>query len=356
MEHRMVEGFTAAGFEPLADAFERSFTEFGETGAAFSAYHKGACVVDLWGGLADPDTGRRWQADTLQLIFSGTKGLATACALLLIERGVLDLEASAARYWPEFAAAGKRDVTVGDILSHQSRLPGVRQPVTVDDLLDHATMAKLLAEQPPETDPRAGFIYHALTWGWLVDELVRRVDGRTVSAFFADEFARPLELDVWIGLPDDQHGRASTMLAAPGFLLDAQPASHDPLVILTHNPLVVPGAPALWNSPEFRRAGMAAVGAFATARSMARFYACLAAGGSLGGVRVLKESTVELGRRERRRASPPCGPARWLTAPGSSSPPRQRSSDRRPTRSATRARAVPGTEPGRARRSPSRTS
>lgn len=301
----MVEGFTAAGFEPVADAFERSFTEFGETGAAFSAYHKGDLVVDLWGGVADPDTGRRWQADTLQLIFSGTKGLATACVLLLIERGVLDLDASAARYWPEFAAAGKGAVTVGDILSHQSRLPGVRQPVTDDDLLDHDIMAKLLAEQPPETDPRAGFIYHALTWGWLVDELVRRVDGRTVGAFFADEFARPLELDVWIGLPDDQHDRASTMLAAPGFLLDAQPASNDPLAVLTHNPIVVPDSPQLWNSPKFRRAGLAAVGAFATARSMARFYACLAAGGSLDGVRVLQASTVELGRRERRRGISP---------------------------------------------------
>ncbi|MEU4477628.1 serine hydrolase domain-containing protein [Micromonospora sp. NPDC023966] len=297
----MIEGFTAPGFEPVAEAFERNFTDLGEVGAAFSAYHQGERVVDLWGGQADPETGRRWRADTVQLVFSGTKGLAAACALLLVERGVLDLDAPAARYWPEFAAAGKAGITVGDILSHQARLPGVRERIGLDDLLDHETMAKLLADQAPETDPRAAFIYHALTWGWLVDELVRRVDGRSVGEFFTDEFARPLELDTWIGLPDEHHDRASTMLAAPGFLLTAEPPSTDPLVVLTHNPLVVPGTPAFWNSPEFRQAGLAAVGAFTTARSMARFYASLAAGGSLDGVRVLEAATVELGRRERRR-------------------------------------------------------
>jgi CubicO group peptidase (beta-lactamase class C family) len=301
----VIDGYAAPGFERVAEAFERNFSDLDEVGAAFSAYHRGARVVDLWGGQADPTTGRRWRSDTVQLVFSGTKGLAAACVLLLEERGLLDLDAPAARYWPEFAAAGKGAVTVGDILSHQARLPGLRQRVGLDDLLDQAAMAKLLAAQAPEADPRASFIYHALTWGWLVDELVRRVDGRSVGEFFAAEFARPLELDIWIGLPDDQHDRASTMLAAPGFLLDAEPATADPLVVLTHNPLVVPGTPAFWNSPRFRRAGLAAVGGFATARSMARFYAVLAAGGSLDGVRVLDAATVERGRRERRRGLSP---------------------------------------------------
>jgi CubicO group peptidase (beta-lactamase class C family) len=301
----MIEGFTAPGFEPVADAFARNFTELGEVGAAFSAYHRGELVVDLWGGHADPATGRAWRADTQQLIFSGTKGLAAACALLLVERGLLDLDAPAARYWPEFGAFGKEAITVGDILSHQARLPGIRERVSLPDLLDHETIAKLLAAQEPEDDRRAAFVYHALTWGWLVDELVRRVDGRCVGGLFAEEFAIPLDLDAWIGLPDDQHERASTMLAAPNFLLDEEPASADPLVMLTHNPLVVQGTPAFWNSPQFRRAGLAAVGGFATARSMARFYACLAAGGALDGVRVLAPATVELGRRERRRGVSP---------------------------------------------------
>jgi CubicO group peptidase (beta-lactamase class C family) len=301
----MTQGFTATGFEAVAEAFHRNFTELGEVGAAFAAYRNGKLAVDLWGGVADPATGRPWQADTLQLIFSGTKGLTAACVLLLVERGLLDLGAPAARYWPEFGAAGKEMITVADIMSHQSRLPGVRERFTTDDMLDQKTMAGLLAAQAPETDPRAEFIYHALTYGWLAAELVQRVDGRDIGEFFADEFARTLGLDVWIGLPDEQHHRASVMLAGPGVLIDPVPDSTDPLRVLTHNPLLVVGAPAIWNSAEFRRAGLAAVGAYATTRSMARFYACLAAGGELDGVRVLATSTVELGRRERRRGVSP---------------------------------------------------
>jgi len=297
----MMQGFAAAGFEAVAEAFDRNFTEDGDVGAAFAAYHNGELVVDLWGGVADPAIGRPWQADTLQLIFSGTKGLAAACVLLLVERGLLDLDAPAARYWPEFGAAGKEAITVAEIMSHQSRLPGVRERFTADDMLDQKTMAGLLAAQAPEADPRAEFIYHALTYGWLVAELVQRVDGRDVGTFFADEFARPLGLDVWIGLPEEQHHRASVMLAGPGLLTAPVPDSTDPLRVLTHNPLVVVDAPAIWNGAEFRRAGLAAVGAFATARSVARFYACLAAGGELDGVRVLAPSTVELGRHELRR-------------------------------------------------------
>ncbi|MFB9183504.1 serine hydrolase domain-containing protein [Dactylosporangium sucinum] len=290
-------------FSLVTEAFDRNFTEHGEVGAAFAAYHHGRLVVDLWGGVADPPTGRPWQADTLQLIFSGAKGLSAACVLLLAERGRLDLDAPAARYWPEFAAAGKGAITVAEILSHQARLPGVREPVP--DLLDHRAVAARLAAQAPDPDPRSAFVYHALTWGWLVEELVRRVDGRTVGALFADEFAAPLGLEVYLGLPDEHHHRASTMLAGPGLLLDPVPADPDPLRVLTHNPLVVTDSPAVWNSPAFRRAGLAAVGAFATARSMARFYACLAAGGELDGVRVLQPSTVDLGRRLRRRGTSP---------------------------------------------------
>jgi CubicO group peptidase (beta-lactamase class C family) len=309
----MIDGYVEAGYENVADAFaciftehcEVGFTEHCEVGAAFAVYHHGRPVVDLWGGLADPATGRLWQADTLQLVFSGTKGLTAACVLMLVERGLLDLNAPAARYWPEFAAAGKHTITVADIMSHQSRLPGVPATATSDDLLDQKTMAALLAVQAPEADPRAAFTYHALTFGWLAGELIHRVDGRDVSAFFAGEFARPLDLDIWIGLPDEYHHRASTMLAGSGLLLDRTPDSTDPLRALTYNPLVVDGAPELWNSPSFRRAGLAAVGAFATARSMARLYACLAGGGELDGVRVLAATTVELGRRQLRHGIEP---------------------------------------------------
>ena len=299
-----VHGFTAPGFDAVAEVFARNFERYGEVGAAFAACRDGEPVVDLWGGDADPASGRPWRDDTLQLVFSGAKGLTSACVLLLVERKLLDLDTPAAHYWPEFAAAGKERITVAEILSHQARLPGLQEPFGTAELLDATHMAELLAAQAPSDDPRAGFIYHALTWGWLTGELVRRVDGRTVGAFFAEEFARPLGLDIWLGLPDEQHHRAATTLAGPGVL---QPQGHaeDPLLALTRNPLLAPDAPALWNSAAFRRAQLPAVGAYVTARSMARFYACLARGGELDGVRVLEESTVALARRELRRGAAP---------------------------------------------------
>ncbi|MGD1224047.1 serine hydrolase domain-containing protein [Streptomyces krungchingensis] len=295
-----VQGFTAPGFEAVAEVFARNFERYDEVGAAFAAYRHGEPVVDLWGGTADPSSGRPWHKDTLQLVFSGAKGLTAACVLLLTERGLLDLDAPAARYWPEFAAAGKGRITVGEILSHQARLPGVQASFSTEELLDHQHMAKLLATQAPTQDPRAGFIYHALTWGWLTGELVRRVDGRTVGALFAEEFARPLGLDVWLGLPDEEHHRAATTLAGPD-VLQPHAEDDDPLLALIRNPLLTPDAPALWNSAAFRRAEFPAVGAHVTARSMARFYSCLAQGGELDGVRVLQPATVELARRELRR-------------------------------------------------------
>jgi CubicO group peptidase (beta-lactamase class C family) len=301
-----LQGRTAPGFEKVADAFAANFEQYGEVGAAFAAYRDGEPVVDLWAGIADPGTGRPWRADTLQLVFSGAKGLTTACVLLLVERGRLELDAPAARYWPEFASAGKARITVAEILSHQARLPGVQQPVDTTELLDPQHMAKLLAAQAPTSDPRAGFLYHALTWGWLIGEVVRRVDGRTVGALFADEFAGPLGLDIWLGLPDAEHHRVARTVAGPGVLRPQdEKEGDDPLQILTRNPLLTPDAPALWNSAPFRGAQLPAVGAHVTAHSMARFYTCLARGGELDGVRVLDEETVRLGRRELRRGVSP---------------------------------------------------
>lgn len=296
-----MDGFVAPGFEGVAAAFERNFAQRGEVGAAFAAYHAGRPVVDLWGGAADRETGRGWQPDTLQLVFSGTKGFAAACVLLLVERGRLDLDAPVARYWPEFAQAGKAGITVTEVLSHQCRLPGVLLPFTTADLLDHDVMAGMLAAQAPSDDPRADFTYHALTYGWLVDELVRRVDGRTVGEMFDEEFAGPLGLELWIGLPDELHHRTSTTGAGPDLLATNEPA--DEYGRLVRNPLVAPGAPEIWNSPAFRRAGLASVGAHGTARSIARFYACLAGDGTLDGVRLLAPETVRLGRRVRRRGT-----------------------------------------------------
>lgn len=246
-----VQGRTAPGFEKVAEVFAANFARYGEVGAAFAAYRDGEPLVDLWAGVTDPGTGQPWQADTLQLVFSGAKGLTSACVLLLVERGLLELDAPAARYWPEFAAAGKERITVAEILSHQARLPGVQQPVDTEELLNPEHMATLLAAQAPTTDPRAAFVYHALTWGWLTGELVRRVDGRTVGALFADEFAGPLGLDIWLGLPDTEHHRVATTIAGPGVLRpkdEDEDEERDALQVLTRNPLLTADAPALWNS------------------------------------------------------------------------------------------------------------
>ncbi|HEY1178317.1 MAG TPA: serine hydrolase domain-containing protein [Phytomonospora sp.] len=300
-----IHGTTAPGFEPVADAFAANFTEHAETGASFAAYRDGELVADLWGGVADRDTGRPWTADTLQLVFSGAKGPTAACFLLLAERGRIDLDAPVARYWPEFAAEGKGAISVRDVLTHQARLPGAAAPHTYAAWLDRPTMAALLAAQAPADDPRAGFMYHAVSFGWLTGEILARVDGRGLGAFFADEFAGPLGLDAWFGVPDEHHARASVMVAAPGVLADPAAGETDPLKILTSNILVGSEGPGIWNDPAFRRAEQAAVGLHATARALARFYACLARGGEIDGVRVLKESTVEEGRRLIRRGIEP---------------------------------------------------
>ncbi|TCC24553.1 serine hydrolase domain-containing protein [Kribbella speibonae] len=285
--------WTAAGYEDVGEAFERNFTERGELGAAFAAYHRGELVVDLWGGTADPDTGRAWDRDTVHLMFSGTKGLTSACVLLLVQRGQVRLDDPVSRYWPEFGAEGKERTTIAEVLSHQARLAWVEAGYA--DLLDHDAMAAQLAAQAPASDPRTGFMYHAVTWGWLLDELVRRVDGRTVGQFFADEFAAPLGLEVWIGVPEDLHWRVATMVAPDGVLVDG------PWTELNRpNPLWIPGSEKIWNSAEYRTAGLAAVGGYATARGMARFYASL-----LDADGVLAPETVALGRREIRRGTEP---------------------------------------------------
>ena len=206
-----VHGFVAAGFDVVAEEFERNFAERGELGAAFAAVRDGEPVVDLWGGVADRAAGRAWREDTLQVIFSGTKGLVAVCVLIAIERGLLELEAPVARYWPEF---GKEDIRVRDVVSHTARLPGIDEPVGIDQFADAALMTRLLERQAPSEDPRASLCYHAFTYGWLCGELIRRVDGRPIGRFFAEEVAAPLELELWIGLPDEYETRVSTIEVA----------------------------------------------------------------------------------------------------------------------------------------------
>ncbi len=297
-----VGGRVAPGFERVADAFERNFAERGEVGAAFAATLDGQPVVDLWGGVADSASGRAWAQDTLQLIFSGTKGLTALCVAMLVDRGALELDAPVRAYWPEFAAAGKEATTVAEVVSHRARLPGVRTPITDEELLDPRRMAELLAAQAPETDPRAVFVYHALTYGWLCGELVRRVDGRSLGRFFAEEVAAPLGLELWIGLPAEHEGRVSVLQYAqdwgksPAGRPDAFPGDELWASIWQNPPHLLDGTRLGWNLPAWHATEMPGANGVGAARSIARLYGALACGGALDGVRLLSEETLELAR------------------------------------------------------------
>ena len=294
------DGFAAPGFEPVVEAFARNFAEHGELGAAFAAYRDGELVVDLWGGVADRAQGRTWERDTLQLVFSGTKGLVAICLLLLIDRGQLDLDERVAAYWPEFAAAGKEAVTVRQVVSHRARLPGLLEAVTLEQLVDDRLMAAKLAAQPQLGDPRAARTYHALTYGWLCGELVRRIDGRSVGRFFAEELAGPLELELWIGLPAELESRVSRLEQAETWgtcpVFDAAAVAGDELMrAVWANPVMWQPHAFAWNERAIHAAEIPGAGAIGTARSIAKLY------GSLEGLishGVLALARTQIERRE----------------------------------------------------------
>jgi CubicO group peptidase (beta-lactamase class C family) len=307
-----IGGVAAPGFEGVAEEFERNFSERGELGAAFAAYVDGELVIDLWGGRVDRgDDAAPWRQDTLQMIFSGTKALVAVCLLMLVERGKLALEDPVCEHWPEFGANGKERITVAELVSHRARLPGFRTPLQELDLTDHARLAGILAAQAQETDPRAALVYHAITFGTLGGELVRRVDGRSVGRFFAEEVAAPLGLEVWIGLPEALEPRVATLVREEEWakrpLFDEDALAHDELLrtVWANPPLLPPGRRMPWNERPFHAAEIPAGNGIGTARSIARLYGCLARGGELDGVRLMRPETVALGPRELSRGRDP---------------------------------------------------
>jgi len=283
-------GYVAAGFESVAEQFERNFAERAELGAAFAAIRGDEVLVDLWGGLADRASGRPWSEDTLQLIFSGAKGIVAVCMLLLHERDQLDFDVPVARYWPEF---DKPDIMVRDIVGHTARLPGIERPLTIEEFVDHRCISAQLEAQPRSEDPRTLLCYHPFNYGWLCDALVRRIDGRSIGQFVSDEVAGPLGLELWIGLPEEVEHRVSALELA-----DSWPcAPNNRPDVLDRDRLVrsIWGNPATfsresfpWNSGTYHRAEIPGAGAIATARSVARFYGNLE--------RLLTPATIELGR------------------------------------------------------------
>jgi CubicO group peptidase (beta-lactamase class C family) len=268
-----LDGSVARGFEPVREEFRRNFDERGELGAAFAVEWNGEPVVDVWGGSADRASGTAWARDTMQIIFSGTKGLVAACMLLLLDRGRLELDVPVYEYWPEFAAAGKEGVLVRDVVAHTARLPGLETPVTWQEATDSNRMAALLAQQAQSSDPRAAATYHALTYGWLCGEIVRRVDGRSIGRFFADEIAQPLDLELWIGLPERFEPRVATVELSPTWDSSEQAEiAEDPLLRSIANPVRYQPGSFPWNERRWRAAEIPGANAIGTARSIAHFY------------------------------------------------------------------------------------
>ncbi len=192
-------GTVAAGFEPVRDAFVRNFGQRGERGAAVAVYRDGRKVVDLWAGTRDVDGTEPWAVDTAQVVRSATKGVAAAVPLLLHQRGQIDLDAPVGTYWPEFKANGKERVLVRHLLSHRAGIPALDRPLTPAEAIDGVCGPRAVAAQAPAWEPGTDHGYHAQTYSWLIGELVKRVTGRTVGRWIAEEIARPLGLDFWVG-------------------------------------------------------------------------------------------------------------------------------------------------------------
>lgn len=292
-------GTVAPGFEAVAAAFRHNFDArhaTPEVGAGFAVLRGDEVLVDLWGGHADQKKTRPWRRDTLVNTYSSTKGVAAACTTLLEARGLIEYTAPVARYWPEFAAAGKGEITVEMLLSHQAGLSGLKTPLTMTDLYDWARMADLLAKAEPLWAPGSVAGYHALTWGFLAGELVRRTDGRTLRAFLRDELSDPLSADFMIGVPDADDARVAEMIAPLGEPNQSLAEMSEILKLTLTNPYV---DATVANERAFRAAELPALNGTGTAMGLARIYAPLAHDGGYGSRRIYPAGAV--GRAARRR-------------------------------------------------------
>ncbi|MFD9219082.1 serine hydrolase domain-containing protein [Streptomyces sp. NPDC060064] len=289
-----IDGHCDERFRAVRAAFEKNFRERGELGAAVSVLIDGEPVVDLWGGWADSARSVPWVRDTLVNVWSTTKGPTALCAHLLADRGQLDLDAPVATYWPEFAAAGKEAVLVRHLLSHRAGLAGLREPHTVAELYDWELTTSRLAAAEPWWEPGTQSGYHAMTYGFLVGEVIRRITGQLPGEFLLQEVTGPLGIDFTIGLPEKEAGRAAELVYPPAassseqaaVFAQLQPAALAALV----NPIV--GATDA-NTPEWRAAEIPAANGHGTARAVAALYGIFAGRGESGSRRLLSPEAAE---------------------------------------------------------------
>src|SRR5262245_1903248 len=285
-----IAGTVSPEFALVRSEFERNFAERGELGAACAVYFQGRKVVDLWGGQRV--AGQPWERDTLALTFSVTKGMAAAAMAVAHSRGLFDLDAPVATYWPEFAQSGKQDITIRQLLGHQAGLIAVDEPLGIEELADYDVMARILARQRPAWVPGLKHGYHTLTLGWYQNEVIRRVDPqrRTIGRFFQDEIAKPLELEYYIGLPP--HISEERLATTRGFHrlallghLGEMPAAMVlaglwPVSLVARSVNILRlNNPAAIGGPEYRRLEIPAANGFGQARAVAKVYSVLAGAG-----------------------------------------------------------------------------
>jgi CubicO group peptidase (beta-lactamase class C family) len=304
-----IYGRCDARFAAVREVFAQGFASGAELGAAVCFVLDGEPVVDLWGGWLDRARTREWRADTLVNVYSTTKGMAALCAHQCAERGLLDLDAPVARYWPEFAAAGKEAIPVRWLLTHQAGLAAPRRPISLAELYAWHPFVAALAEQAPWWEPGTRHGYHALTFGHLVGELVRRVSGQSLGAFFRENVAGPLGADFHIGLAAEHDSRTSDLHGGIFPSKRQIPSISGPLgefLRELRDPTTLAGGafgnPDLGrdevNTRAWRGAELPAVNGHGTARALARIYGALAAGGELDGVRLLARASIECASAE----------------------------------------------------------
>ncbi|MFC9494791.1 serine hydrolase domain-containing protein [Streptomyces sp. NPDC056982] len=289
-----IQGHCDARFDAVRAAFEENFDEREELGAAVTVLVDGAPVVDLWGGWADAARTRAWERDTVVNVWSTTKGPTALCAHILIDRGLLDPDAPVATYWPEFAAAGKEGVLVRHLLSHRAGLAGLREPHSLEQLFDWELTTSRLAAQEPWWEPGAVSGYHALTYGFLVGEVVRRVSGLLPGAFLEREVTGPLGIDFTIGLPEKEAGRAAELMHPRAQATSEQAAIFAQLAPAALAALTNPIAGASEaNTAAWRAAEIPAANGHGTARAVAALYAIVAGKGRSGDRQILSPQGAE---------------------------------------------------------------
>ena len=286
-----INGTFETSFTPVAQAFEKNFEE-GDLGACCAVFVDGEIVVDLWGGIADPEKETLWGKDTIVNVWSTTKTMAAICTLMLFDRGLIELDSPVCKYWKDFEQNGKEKVLVSHLLSHSAGLPGFDAPITEDQLFDWEYTCKRLAGQAPRWEPGTTSGYHPMTQGWLLGELLRQVDGRTLGTFFKDEVASKIGADFHIGLPDEHFNRVASLdtesVDGPVVLTDQAP---HPFVerVEKHGRM---GA-KLANTDRWRRAEFPAANGHGNARSVALVHSLIAQNGSSDSFKLLSAEAVD---------------------------------------------------------------